>query len=93
LEAGARRGWPSLPDRFRRLRTLCEAYGLTEEDRLGFVKRAIRRMEVTASGIEALAAAGKPAYERLSAAGIPMMILTEQEWIERHAEELEPAFG
>ena len=93
-EAGcARHGWPSPPDRFRRLRTFCDAYGLTEEDRLGFVKFAVRRMVTTACGIEALAAARKPAFERLVAAGIPMMIRMEQEWIERHAEELDAALG
>jgi hypothetical protein len=31
-------------------------------------------MEATATGIEALAAAGKPEYARLSVAGIPAMI-------------------
>ncbi len=50
-------------------------------------------METTACGIEALAAARKPAFERLVAAGIPMMIRMEQQWIELHAEELDAALG
>ena len=50
-------------------------------------------MKTTACGIEALAAAGKPAFGRLVAAGIPMMIRKEQEWIEFHAEELDAALG
>lgn len=69
-----RHGWRSLPDRFRRLRTLCDSYGAKVEDRLGFAQVAVQRMEATATGIEALAAAGKPEYARLSVAGIPAMI-------------------
>ncbi len=87
----ARHGWPSPPDRARRLRTLCDACGLAEEDRPGFARLVARRIAVTASGIEGLAAAGNPAYERLDAAEIPALVRADQEWVEQHARRLERA--
>ena len=48
-------------------------------------------MAVTASGIEGLAAARNPAYERLVAAEVPMIVRADQEWVERHARRLNRA--
>jgi hypothetical protein len=55
-----RQGWARPPDRGRRLR-----YGLPDEERQGFATRVAERMEITASGIEALAGRGEPAFQRL----------------------------
>ncbi len=87
----ARHGWSSPPDRAGRLRTLCDAYGLDEMDRQGFAQLVARRMAVTASGIEGLAAAGNPAYERLVGAEVPTLVRGDQEWVEQHARRLDDA--
>ena len=87
----ARHGWPSPPDRARRLRTLCDAYGLAERDRPEFAQLVARRIAVTAKGIEGLAAAGNPAYGRLVAAGIPTLVRADQGWVEQHAHRLNRA--
>jgi aminoglycoside phosphotransferase (APT) family kinase protein len=84
-------GYSSPPDRARRLRTLCDAYGLAERDRPGFARLVARRIAVTASGIERLAAAGNPAYEHLVAAEIPTLVRADQEWVEQHARRLDNA--
>lgn len=89
--ACARHGWPSPPDRARRLRTLCDAYGLAESDRPDFAQLVSRRIAVTASGIEGLAAAGNPAYERLVAAGIPTLVRADQGWVEQQVHHLNRA--
>jgi hypothetical protein len=87
----ARHGWTSPPDRTRRLRTLCDAYGLAEGDRPDFAQLVARRIAVTASGIEGLAAAGNPAYERLVAAEIPTLVRADQGWVEQQAHRLNRA--
>ena len=86
-----RHGWRSPPDRARRLRTLCDAYGLSAKDRPRFAQLVARRIAATASGIEELAAARNPAFERLVARGIPALIRADQEWVEQHAQRLEAA--
>jgi hypothetical protein len=91
--ASHRRGWLCATRLAFTARPLPSLAHVLRRVRLGFVKFAVRRMVTTACGIEALAAARKPAFERLVAAGIPMMIRMEQEWIERHAEELDAALG
>jgi hypothetical protein len=88
-DAGCSRlGWSSPPDRAHRLRIICDAYGLSEEDRSGFTELVIQRMEVTASGIEALATAGNAAHKRLVAENIPELVRTDSRWVARHAREL-----
>ena len=45
---------------------LLDAYGLPDEERQGFATHEVaERMEITASGIEALAGRGEPAFQRL----------------------------
>jgi len=84
-----KRGWPFPPNRPRRLRVLCDGYGLPEGDHVGFVALVAERMEATASGIERLAAEGVASYERLVRDGVPSAIRAERGWVERHAGELE----
>lgn len=90
-EACARQGWASPPDRGRRLRILLDAYGLPDGDRRAFAARVAERMEVTASGIEALAADGEPAFVRLVERGIPEAIRRDRAWVESHARVLDAA--
>src|ERR671916_2362732 len=67
----ARQGWSSPPDRPGRLGLLCDGYGLSERERIGLPELLVRRIEATASGIEALAAEGAPAHRRWAEEGIP----------------------
>ncbi len=90
-EECSRQGWTRLPNRGRRLRTLLGAYGLPDEERRGFAARAAERMEITASGIEALAERGEPAFERLAESGVPDGIRRDRRWVKMRAEELDSA--
>ena len=85
-EAGcARQGWARPPDRPGRLRVLCDGYGLPERDRGAFPELIARRMEATASGIEALAAEGVPAHRRWLEEGVPAMVRADRDWVGRHS--------
>jgi len=86
-----RQGWVRPPDRGRRLRTLLDAYGLPDEERPGFAARVAERMEITASGIEALAIDGEPAFRRLAESGVPGSIRRDRAFVEAHAAELDSA--
>jgi hypothetical protein len=87
----ARHGWSSEPDRPGRLRLLCDGYGLSERERIGLPELLARRIEATASGIEALAAEGVPAHRRWVEEGIPALARTDRDWVERHREVLREA--
>ena len=76
-----RHGWTSLPDRLRRLRAFCDAYGLAEEERLSFPEFVARRIAATASGIESNASAGVPEFERLVASDVPALVRADQAWV------------
>lgn len=80
-----------MPDRGRRLRILLDAYGLPDEERRGFAARVAERMEITASGIETLAARGEPAFERLAEGGVPDDIRRDRRWVKTHGEDLDSA--
>ena len=84
-----RDGWASPPDRARRLRVLCDGYGLPERDRAGFAGLVARRMEATASGIEDLVAEGTPAHERLVREGVPTLVREDKAWVGRNAGRLD----
>ncbi len=87
----ARNGWSSPPDRARRLRVLCDGYGLPDREREGFSGLVARRMEATASGIEVLAAGGAAAHERLVREGVPTLVREDKAWVERNAGRLDAA--
>ncbi len=84
-EGCARQGWARPPDRPGRPRVVCEGYGLSEEVRTGLPELSARRMEATASGIEALAAADVPAHQRWAEEGVPTMVRADRDWVERHS--------
>jgi hypothetical protein len=81
----ARHGWTKPPDRHHRLRTLCDGYGLSGEDRRTLPRVVTERIEATASGIERLAAEGVAAHERLVRQGVPGLVRADKSWVERHA--------
>jgi hypothetical protein len=87
----ARHGWVKPPNRARRLRILCDGYGLPREDRVGFSGVVAERMEATASGIERLATEGVAAHQRLVREGVPDLVRAERAWVERHADALDAA--
>lgn len=88
-EGSERQGWAGPPDRGRRLRLLLDAYGLPAEQRRGFAARVAERMEITASGIEALAADGEPAFQRLAESGVTAAIRRDRAFVEAHSEEFD----
>jgi aminoglycoside phosphotransferase (APT) family kinase protein len=90
-EACERQGWHDMPDRGRRLRILLDAYGLLPDQRTGFAERVAARMETTATGIEALAREGIPAFVKLVSDGVPNGIRQDQTWIRVHADSLDAA--
>jgi hypothetical protein len=87
----ARHGWPQPPDRARRLRILCDGYGLLFEDRAGISEVVAECMEATASGIERLATEGVAAHTRLVQKGVPDLVRAERAWVERYAGDLDAA--
>lgn len=90
-EGCARQGWAKPPDRPGRLRVLCDGYGLPDQDRGRLPEILARRMEATASGIEALAVEGVPAHRRWLDAGVPTMVRADRDWVERNREALRRA--
>jgi hypothetical protein len=86
-----RQGWTRPPDRGRRLGLLLDAYGLPDGEREGFAARVAERMEITASGIEALAGGGEPAFRRLIERGVPGAIRRDLAFVEAHAGEFDSA--
>ncbi len=81
-EGCARQGWTTPPDRAGRLRVVCDGYGLSEQERDGLPELLVRRIETTASGIEALAAEGVPAHQRWAEEGVPALARADRDWVE-----------
>ena len=88
-----RLGWTTPPDRGGRLRILLEAYGLLNAERQRFARRVARRMEISAAGIERLAANGEAAFVRLLEDGVPSGIRQNRAWVAAHAAELDSAIS
>lgn len=86
-----RQGWVEPPERGRRLGLLLDTYGLPGGEREGFAARVAERMEITASGIEVLAAGGEPTFRRLAEGGVPGAIRRDRAFVEAHAGEFDSA--
>jgi hypothetical protein len=86
-----RQGWVEPPERRQRLGLLLDAYGLPDREREGFAARVAERMEITASGIEALAVGGEPTFRRLAEGGVPGSIRRDRAFVEAHAGEFDSA--
>jgi hypothetical protein len=70
---------------------LCGGYGLSERERIGLPELLVRRIEATASGIEALADQGVAAHRRWAEEGVPALVRADRDWVQRHRENLREA--
>ncbi|MFN8472382.1 MAG: phosphotransferase [Anaerolineae bacterium] len=77
----------SLPERARRMRLFCDAYGL--EDRRGLTAVIEWRQAVHYSTLAAWADAGVPVFERLWREGHGEAMLRDLSWMRSHRAELE----
>jgi hypothetical protein len=73
----------------RRLRLLCDSYGL--EDRTGLVATVLWWQDRCGRGIEAGAAAGDPAMRRLRDQGAAKAVRADHAWVSAHRAQLEAA--
>jgi hypothetical protein len=80
---------PDLREAARRLRLLCDNYGL--EDRTRLVETILWWQDRCWRGIELRAAAGDPAMTRLRARGAAADVRAAHAWVAAHRTELENA--
>jgi hypothetical protein len=80
-------GLAELPDRGRRLRLLCDSYGLT--DRAGFAELLEARVRDIATMVRVLAAAGDVRFQRKVDEGHPAGYLADAEFLNCVREELQ----
>jgi Phosphotransferase enzyme family len=73
-------GWPSVPDRLRRLTSLCDAYGLDDTARTELPDAIARFARVTAASHRSWAAQGHPTFQVMVARGIPDAIEADGGW-------------
>ncbi|MEV5611098.1 phosphotransferase [Streptomyces sp. NPDC052225] len=71
-----------VPETSRRLRLLCDAYGVT--DRTPLLDAVLDWQDRCRRGIEAAAAAGDPAMRRLREQGVTEDIRAARSWVTRH---------
>ena len=80
-----RAGFPSTPDRRRRLAVLCEAYG-AEPSAVVDAAQVVRRTEL--DQLRRLAGQGVEPYVRFLARGDDRSMSLSYEWLERHRDQL-----
>ncbi|RSO07351.1 hypothetical protein DMH18_25420 [Streptomyces sp. WAC 06783] len=85
--AGARVGVTDATGAARRMRLICDGYGMVDRDAL--VATVLWWQDRCASGIEAAADAGDPAMVRLRAAGAVGEVRAARRWVAAHRGELE----
>jgi hypothetical protein len=78
---------PDLAATARRLRLVCDSYGL--EDRSGLIATVLWWQDRCWRGIESGAAAGDPAMRRLRARGAATAVRADHTWVSTHRRELE----
>lgn len=66
----------------RRIRLLCDSYGL--DDRLGFLRLVEERLHASITGIEAKAAAGEESFRHLIADGHLARMREDADWLAAH---------
>jgi aminoglycoside phosphotransferase (APT) family kinase protein len=77
----------SIPEASRRLRLICDAYGVS--DRAPLLDTILWWQDRCWRGIETRAAAGEPAMERLRDSGTAVSIRSAHGWVAAHRAELE----
>jgi catechol 2,3-dioxygenase-like lactoylglutathione lyase family enzyme len=80
-----------IPETARRMRLICDAYGLDAAGRGGLIDAVLWWQERCWRGIETEAAAGDPAKILLRDAGAPAWIRACRAWVTAHRGELEAA--
>lgn len=86
------KGWSQPPDRFRRLRIFCDAYGLDATARQGFTQLAVRMAQTCADQISAAAAAGVPTARWLvEDVGYLYIVKRDIDWMEQSAVAIDAA--
>lgn len=82
-------GWQTPVDRARRLRLLCDAYGLSADERPDLLRTAIRNSEYGFRSHQTWGEAGVPGFAEMWRAGSGTRILGDRVWLEEHRSELE----
>ena len=84
-----RKGWETPPDRIERLRSFCDAYGLTESERRILPDLVIRLSRQQIADIKRAATEGVASARGLvEDVGYPRMVSWQNHWIRAHLDEL-----
>ena len=84
-------GWDLPPARPRRLRLLCDAYGLSTEERPKVLPTVIRNSEYGYRSHKAWGEAGVPGFAEMWKAGSGARILADRGWLEANLDALQDA--
>ena len=87
-ERAAAEGWPDAP-RAPRLRLLCDAYGLSADERAELIDMCLLKQQTGYASHEAWAAAGDPGFVRMWNEGSGPRMAADMEWLREHRAELE----
>ncbi|WP_203645637.1 phosphotransferase [Streptomyces sp. SID14478] len=68
----------------RRMRLVCDAYGLARDGRAGLLDTVLWWQDRCRRGIDAQAGRGDPAMRRLRESGVVDQVRAAQEWVTRH---------
>lgn len=86
------KGWPEPPDRLRRLRTFCDAYGLEAAARQEFASLAMQMARTCADQVSAAAAAGVPSARWLvEDVGYLRIVEWDVDWMQQSAAAIDAA--
>jgi hypothetical protein len=87
-ERAVESGWSTPLDRVRRLKILCDAYGLGREDRLALIPTLLRNSRWGYESHKAWGEAGVAGFAEMWAAGSGALLLGDLAWLEEHRLEL-----
>jgi hypothetical protein len=82
-------GWPLPLERGRRLRLLCDAYGLSREDRSRVIPTILANSEQGYRSHQVWGEAGVPGFAEMWAAGSGRLIRGDRDWLETARHSLE----
>jgi Ser/Thr protein kinase RdoA (MazF antagonist) len=88
------KGWAEPPDRLRRLRIFCDAYGLEQDDRRDFTGLAMRMARNCADQVRAAAAEAVPAARWLvEEVGYLYIVQRDVDWMRQAEDDIEHALA
>ncbi len=82
-------GFGSEDEKISRCRLFCEAYGLSDEERVGLVNGVIERLQVLVDTMQAGAAAGNEAFQANLAEGHHLLYLRDIAYLQEHGERIQ----